>query len=369
MKNARILAVTALCAAVLSCGKKPAVIDGTLTGAAGKQVIVKVLDVNRMTVLDTLKTDTEGAYRCTLDIEEGCPEFVYVFYGDRKVASLLLERGERVRVVSDTLGGWTVTGSAESEKLQRVEEEYASFITDMNRILQQDDPNADLSRRYIQYYRDRTAYVIGNSRSLTVIPVLYQRVNEDFPVFGEPTDGLLMASVADSLRAVYPESRYVQELEKEGARRMNRLNISERLAKAEEIGFFDVDLPGTDGKSLKLSDVEGKVVMLYFWSSTAAQKMFNLDALIPVYKEFHPRGFEIFAVSLDDDKSAWAAAVRNQELPWPNVCDTRGEGSPYAAMYGVRSLPTAYFLVNGEIDGDASVSDAASIRKYLQGKL
>ena len=38
-------------------------------------------------------------------------------------------------------------------------------------------------------------------------------------------------------------------------------------------------------------------------------------------------------------------------------------------MYGLSALPTAFFLVNGEMDPNASVSDAASMRKYLQAKL
>jgi hypothetical protein len=94
-----------------------------------------------------------------------------------------------------------------------------------------------------------------------------------------------------------------------------------------------------------------------------------MDALIPLYNEFHGRGFEIYAVSLDVDKTAWGSAVRNQQLPWVNVCDTRGNASPYVGMYGLTSLPTAYFLVDGELDGTANVTDAASIRKYLNSKL
>ena len=97
--------------------------------------------------------------------------------------------------------------------------------------------------------------------------------------------------------------------------------------------------------------------------------MFNLDALLPIYNDFHGRGFEIYAVSLDVDKTAWASAVRNQKLPWVNVCDTRGSDSPYVNLYGLSSLPSAFFVVNGDLDGDAVVSDAASIRKYLQSKL
>ena len=142
-----------------------------------------------------------------------------------------------------------------------------------------------------------------------------------------------------------------------------------RLQNAGEIGFIDIELPGMDGKKSKLSDLKDKVVMLYFWATTDAQKMFNIDALLPLYDDFHERGFQIYAVSFDVDKTVWATVVRNQKLPWVNVCDTRGNTSPIIGTYQVQSLPMAYFLVDGELDTEAKVSDEASIRAYLQKKL
>ena len=83
----------------------------------------------------------------------------------------------------------------------------------------------------------------------------------------------------------------------------------------------------------------------------------------------HPKGLEIYSVCLDPDKTAWATSVRAQNLPWINVCDTRGQQSPYIGLYGVESLPSAWFILDGVIDPTAGVSDAASLRKYLQAKL
>ena len=147
------------------------------------------------------------------------------------------------------------------------------------------------------------------------------------------------------------------------------MTMEMRLREAEEIGFFDIELPSTDATPVRLSNLGAKVVMLYFWSATAEQKMFNIDALVPLYEEFHGRGFEIYAVSLDADKTAWATTVRAQRLPWINVCDIRGAQSPYVGMYGVSSVPMAWMIVDGTIDASAHVTDAASIRKYLQIKL
>ena len=224
-------------------------------------------------------------------------------------------------------------------------------MLDMARLSTDPDANAELSRRYVDYYRRSVRYVMEHPQSLTSVPVLFQRVNDGLAVFDQPTDGILFGSICDSLKAVYPDSRYVKALEREAARRTNLLQINQRLQEAEQVGFFDI------------------VVMLYFWATTDEQKLFNMDTLIPVYNEFHDRGFEIYAVSLDVDKTAWATVVRSQQLPWINVCDTRGDQSPVITQYGLTALPTAYFLVDGDMDPNASVTDAASMRKYLQSKL
>ena len=368
MKTVKILAASAAVLLLAACGPKT-VIDGTLQDKADAPVIVKLLDVNKYQVLDTVRTDASGAFSYKPELKEGCPEFIYLFYGDRKIASLLLKQGDHVKVTSDTLGNYTVEGSDESLLLQEVENEYAQFLIDMDRLSSDPDATGELSRRYVDYYRRCVRYVMEHPKSLTSVPVLFQRVNDGLSVFEQPTDGIIFGSISDSLKTVYPESRYVKALENEASRRLNILQFTQRLQEADQVGYFDIDLPTLAGTNAKLSDVDAKVVMIYFWATTDEQKLFNMDTLIPVYKEFHDRGFEIFAVSLDVDKTAWATVVRAQQLPWVNVCDTRGDASPYINMYGLTALPTAYFLVDGEMDPDASVSDASSIRKYLQAKL
>ena len=369
MKSFKLAAGAALVLLAAACGKNTR-IEGTLHETPDSQVIVKLLDVNRFQVLDTVKTDAKGQFTYALDLKDAQPEFVYLYYGDRQIASLLLQKGDKVKVETDTLGVYTVEGSEESLKLQKVEQEYNSFISDVNRILSRENtPEGPLSRRYVAYYRDRVAYVMGNSKSLTVVPVLFQQVNPTFQVFGQPTDGIMMQAICDSLKTVYPESRYVRALEKEAQRRISVLEMNNRLQNADEVGYIDISLPGIDGQNIKLSDKLGKVTMIYFWQATTEQKLFNLDALVPIYEQFANKGFEVYAVSLDNDKAAWAAAIRNQKLPWVNVCDTRGAQSPYVSAYGIGSLPMVWFIVDGNIDNEARVRNAEDIKDYLRRKL
>ncbi len=369
MKNFSRFLVVVMALAAASCGKNTTV-EGTVHETPGKYITFKLLDVNRFQVLDSVKTDPAGKFTYSLDLKAAQPEFIYLFYGNRQIASLLLQKGDKVKVETDTLGVYEVEGSDESEKLRMVEQEYNAFIKDMNRIIDREGMSqAQLSRRYVSYYRDRLAYVLGNTKSLTSVPVLFQHVNPTFPVFSQPSDGLIFRAVCDSLKTVYPESRYVKALEKEAKRRLSEMEVNTKLRDAGEVGYIDISLPGVNGRNVSLSETLGKVTMIYFWQATAEQKMFNLDALVPIYEQFHDKGFEVYAVSLDSDKAAWAAAVKNQSLPWVNVCDTRGAQSPYVASYGIGSLPMVWFITDGSIDTEAKVRDAADIRAYLKKKL
>ena len=92
-------------------------VDVQIENAPSVETVVKVQDVNKYTVLDTLTSDASGKLSFKVKLEEGQPEFVYIFMGEKKLASLILQAGDKVSVKADTLGNYEVSGSLESEKL------------------------------------------------------------------------------------------------------------------------------------------------------------------------------------------------------------------------------------------------------------
>lgn len=360
----------------VSCGNK-ATIKGTVEGLADADVVVRMLDINKYKVLDTLKTDNQGRFSYKLDVAKGNPEFVYVFYGENKLASLLLAAGDKVSFKADTLGNCQVEGSEESEKLLQTEIDFAVFGRKMDaisdRLIAETDKSEiskikqELTSTYIDYYRSRVKYVMENPFSLTVVPVLYQQVSEGLPVFAQQADAIHFKSACDSLEQVYPESKYVKSLRKEANRRIQILELNARVKDADEVGFPDIKLPDVTGASRNLSDVSSEIVMLYFWdSSDSDQKMFNQDIIKPIYEEYHKRGLDIYAVSLDVDKANWASVVKNQGLDWINVCDIRGVTSNYVGLYNLQSLPSSFFIRKGELlMTEEALTDAASLKKFL----
>ena len=360
-KFSKIAASAAIALASASCAHV-ANIEGTLEQAPSSEVVVKLLDVNKYEVLDTVAVDAAGKFSYKVEVEEGKPEFIYLFKGDRKIASLLLSEGEKVVVKADTLGNYTVAGSPESEKLAQVEKEYSAVVAKLDALVERlqgasdgevAEINKNIYNEYVAYYRGRVKYVMENCKSLTSVPVFFQVLGDNVPVFGQVTDALHFSNICDSLETVYPESKYVKALRKEADARFSRMQLGARLGAAEEIGFPDITLPDTKGNKMRLSDVDAKVIVLHFWTATeATQKMFNVDVLAPLYEKYNRKGLEIYQVSLDPDKGLWANVVKEQKLPWISVCDGLGANSPYTVLYNVAALPATYIISNGElVDG------------------
>lgn len=378
MNMSRFSKVLAFAAAVLiaaACGRT-ARIDAVISDAPSSDIVIKMLNVNTFDVLDTVALDQAGRLSYKVGLDKGQIEFVYLYHGGKRIASLLLKGGDKVNVVADTLGNYTVEGSDESAKLALVEQEYAAElkkITQMTYDLEKAENAAEavamrqaMAQEYIAYYRSRVKYLMENSRSMTVVPVLYQTLGSNLPVFAQPTDAIHFKNMADSLALSYPESRYVKALRKEAERRMDRLELESLINSAEQIAYPEIELPDINGQKRKLSEVDAKVVIIQFWTATnLEQKLFNVDVLKPLYDEFHDKGLEVYQVSLDADKVLWAQTVKQQAHPWVSVCDSRGTSSPFAASYNLQMLPSMFVIADGALV-DGEVVDEASLKKLVR---
>ena len=210
---------------------------------------------------------------------------------------------------------------------------------------------------------------MNNPYSLTVIPVFYQAFGEALPLFGQATDAIHFSNAADSLETVYPDSKYVKALRAEADRRLGIMELSSKITSTDPVDYLDIELPDINANKVKLSEIHDKVTLIYFWSATdAAQKMFNLDVLAPVYKEFHDKGFQVYQVSLDADKGLWAKVVKEQNLPWVNVCDSRSAASRYVSLYNVVKLPHA-FIIGADGLTNLTFANAEDLRKIVKQAL
>lgn len=101
----------------------------------------------------------------------------------------------------------------------------------------------------------------------------------------------------------------------------------------------------TSGKQLPLSSLRGKVVMIDFWASWCGPCRRENPFVVSMYEKYKAKGFDIYSVSLDQDRNRWLNAIQADRLTWSNhVSDLRGWQNQAAQLYGVTSIPKTVLI-------------------------
>lgn len=125
------------------------------------------------------------------------------------------------------------------------------------------------------------------------------------------------------------------------------------LNKNPKIGekYVDFEMTDTNGKIRKLSEFDGKLVLLEFWASNCGPCRKENPNLVKTYEEFKSKGFEVFAVSEDTKKENWLNAIKKDKLPWTQVCDLNRKNTA-SLIYGINGIPDNFLIdPNGTIIG------------------
>lgn len=130
-------------------------------------------------------------------------------------------------------------------------------------------------------------------------------------------------------------------------------SISTLYSLGQEVGEKapEIELKDNNGKKVKLSDLQGKVVLIDFWASWCGPCRRENPNVVEAFSKYHKskftnaKGFEVFSVSLDKNEQAWLEAIKKDNLNWDSHgWDKSGE---FAKQYKITSIPMA-FLIDGE---------------------
>ena len=118
---------------------------------------------------------------------------------------------------------------------------------------------------------------------------------------------------------------------------MTALLLAVALSKAP-----DFTLRALDGRTVRLSDYRGKVVLLNFWATWCAGCQVEIPRLIAQYRQHRSHGLEIIGVSMDDGDESMIA--RFAKLKGINYTIVKGNDTIAKAYGGVRLLPQTFVI-------------------------
>jgi len=100
-------------------------------------------------------------------------------------------------------------------------------------------------------------------------------------------------------------------------------------------------LKSLDGKTVKLSDYKGQVVMVNFWASWCSPCREEMPLLEQIHKKYKKAGFTILGVTIDENVKDAAKFIKKSPVSFPILLDTTSE---VAERYKNQAMPSSYFI-------------------------
>lgn len=308
-----------------SC-KPVCTVEGNLTGLEGEGWIYMVDAWDKSAVIDSAKY-VDGVFRFEVSAEEPtrvmltCNELpdprLHTFFNDKGTISL--------------------TGSVEDARKAQVSgTPFNSTLIDVLR--QMDEYFAEISmtkrqERCMALFTGALNDNSGTALSLRLAEISMQGMHP-----------YVLLQYMSQLKPYLQDKAHTKALKTELER---LLPVSPAIEGSDVKPYYiDMEYPDANGTMIKLSDVvtnpKNKYVYIDFWATWCGPCKAYMIPLAKTYELYKDKGFEVYAVSCDNNTDAWKKHVTEKNFGWIDVIG--GMSMPEWKSYVISGVPTSILI-------------------------
>jgi thiol-disulfide isomerase/thioredoxin len=326
-------------------------VEGNLSDGTDQKIYLYQFKNQKPSPIDSTIIDAEGNY--SLKGKGEGYQFYALGSSPKKFRVLLLNSTESVSVDGDynLIQETEIEGSTDSKILDTYSKKQKEFYMKMQELQnnlktlpQNSTDRTVLIQQSEKLTKEHTKYAENFIDQNLNSPAVLSASND---LFDPKTQLAYLKKIENTLSKTMKNSIFHTSLKGNIAKIKQQQTQQPKQNGVVQIGQQAPELNFTSpsGKSIALSSLKGKVVLIDFWASWCKPCRMENPNVVRLYNEYKDKGFTIYSVSLDKDKARWESAIQQDGLIWPNhVSDLKGWQSAASARYGVNGIPYTVLL-------------------------